>query len=43
MTSVTGMAANQGGHYAAEDLVGGLFAFASGARGVGRAPRARRA
>jgi len=35
VTQVSGMAANLGGHYEAEDLVTGVFEFASGVRGVG--------
>ena len=35
VTHVTGVAANQGGHYRAEDLVAGVFTFGSGVRGVG--------
>lgn len=35
VTHVTGVAANQGGHYPAEDLVSGVFTFASGVQGVG--------
>jgi len=35
VTQVTGVAANQGGHYPAEDLVTGVFTFASGVQGVG--------
>lgn len=35
VTRVTGMAANQGGRYPAEDLVSGVFTFASGVQGVG--------
>jgi predicted dehydrogenase len=33
---VNGEAANQGGHYAAEDIVCGEWSFPSGARGVGQ-------
>src|SRR5674476_1003684 len=32
---VSGIAANQGGHYEAEDVVAGVFEFTSGVRGVG--------
>jgi 1,5-anhydro-D-fructose reductase (1,5-anhydro-D-mannitol-forming) len=35
ITSVTGAAANQGGFYAAEDVVTASLSFASGARGTG--------
>jgi 1,5-anhydro-D-fructose reductase (1,5-anhydro-D-mannitol-forming) len=35
IVEVAGGAANQGGHYAAEDVVSASFAFASGARGTG--------
>lgn len=35
VTHVSGMAANLGGHYEAEDLVAGVFQFTSGVRGVG--------
>jgi predicted dehydrogenase len=35
VTGVTGFAANQGGHHAAEDVVAGAFTFASGVHGVG--------
>jgi predicted dehydrogenase len=35
VTQVSGMAANLGGHYQAEDLVAGAFQFTSGVRGVG--------
>jgi predicted dehydrogenase len=35
VVDVSGGAANQGGHYDAEDVVNAAFAFASGARGTG--------
>lgn len=35
VTSVSGVAANRGGRYPAEDLVTGVFSFASGVQGVG--------
>jgi predicted dehydrogenase len=35
IVAVTGSAANQGGRYAAEDIVCGTFVFASGVRGAG--------
>ena len=35
LVEVAGGAANQGGHYAAEDLVSAAFTFAGGARGTG--------
>lgn len=35
VTRATGVAANQGGHYDAEDVVAGVFEFSSGVRGVG--------
>ncbi|QTE29752.1 Gfo/Idh/MocA family protein [Pengzhenrongella sicca] len=35
VTRVTGVAANQGAHYGAEDLVAGVFEFASGVCGTG--------
>jgi len=35
VTYVSGVAANQGGHYGAEDVVAGVFQFTSGVRGVG--------
>jgi predicted dehydrogenase len=35
IAEVTGGAANQGGHYAAEDVVSAAFVFAGGARGTG--------
>ena len=35
VTHVSGIAANQGGHYDAEDVVAGVFEFTSGVRGVG--------
>jgi predicted dehydrogenase len=35
VTYVSGVAANQGGHYDAEDVVAGVFEFSSGVRGVG--------
>jgi len=35
VTHVVGVAVNQGGHYRAEDLVTGVFTFASGVQGVG--------
>ena len=35
VTQVGGVAANQGGHYAAEDVVAGVFQFSSGVQGVG--------
>jgi predicted dehydrogenase len=35
VVEVSGGAANQGGHYDAEDVVSAAFAFASGARGTG--------
>jgi predicted dehydrogenase len=35
VTHVSGVAANQGGYYDAEDVVAGVFEFTSGVRGVG--------
>jgi len=35
VTRVSGVAANQGGYYEAEDVVAGVFEFTSGVRGVG--------
>jgi predicted dehydrogenase len=35
VTHVSGVAANQGGHYDAEDVVAGVFEFTSGVQGVG--------
>jgi predicted dehydrogenase len=35
VTGVSGFAADQGGHHAAEDVVAGAFTFASGVHGVG--------
>ena len=35
VSQVSGVAANEGRHYAAEDVVAGVFEFSSGVRGVG--------